>query len=152
MQTIDGKEKRLADYAGRVLLLINTASRCGYTPQYATLERLYEKFRDRGFSILAFPANNFGAQEPGSNAEIRTFCETHYHVTFDLFSKISARGDDIHPLYRYLTTESGFNGEIPWNFTKFLADKSGKVIARFEPGVDPMSDTVVQQIEALLGS
>lgn len=151
MKTIDGQERPLSDYAGYVLLIVNTASACGLTPQYKTMESLYRKYKDRGLKILAFPANNFGAQEPGSDAEIKTFCNTNYDVSFDLFSKISAKGDDVHPLYRYLTTDSGFPGEIPWNFTKFLVDKSGKVAARFEPKEDPLSDTVMDKIEALLG-
>jgi glutathione peroxidase len=152
MKTIDGQEKPLSDYAGKTLLLVNTASRCGYTPQYTGLEKLYRKYRDRGFQVLAFPANNFGAQEPGTDQEIKSFCETGYDVSFDLFSKISARGEDIHPLYRYLTTGSGFDGDIPWNFAKFLVDGSGRVVARYEPGVDPLSETITTQIEELLNS
>lgn len=150
MKTNDGQEKSLGDFTGNVLLMVNTASKCGYTPQYAGLEALYEKYRDRGLRVLAFPANNFGAQEPGTDAEIRQFCDLNYQVSFDLFSKISAKGADIHPLYGFLTTEAGFDGAIPWNFTKFLADQSGKVVARFEPGVEPMSDEVTAKIEALL--
>ncbi|MBI4553994.1 MAG: glutathione peroxidase [Candidatus Latescibacteria bacterium] len=150
MKTIDGQEKPLADYADHVLLIVNTASRCGYTPQYRTLEALYQKFKDRGFRILAFPANNFGAQESGTDAEIEAFCSTTYHVTFDLFSKISVKGADRHALYTYLTTQSGSPGEIKWNFNKFLVDRSGTVVARYESNVDPMSDSIVHQVEALL--
>lgn len=150
MKTINGMDKSLSAYGGRALLLVNTASRCGYTVQYAGLEELYKKYRLQGFQILAFPANNFGGQEPGSDLEIQQFCQMNYRVSFDLFSKISAKGEDIHPLYRYLTTEVGFDGEIPWNFTKFLADQSGKVVARFEPGVDPMAEELTGKLEALL--
>ncbi len=120
MKTIDGKEKSLADYKGDVLLIVNVASFCGNTPQYKNLESLYVAYKDKGFKILAFPANNFGAQEPGTNEEIKTFCDNTYNVTFDLFSKISVKGDDQHPLYRYLTTETDFKGDIGWNFAKFL--------------------------------
>lgn len=150
MKTIDGKDKRLADYQGNVLLVVNTASKCGFTPQYSTLEKLYEKYKDRGFRILAFPANNFGGQEPGSNGDIKNFCSTNYGVSFDLFSKISVKGDDIHPLYAYLTKDSGFPGDIKWNFNKFLVDRHGKVVARFDSKTDPMSDELVTQVESLL--
>ncbi|MBM3264071.1 MAG: glutathione peroxidase [candidate division Zixibacteria bacterium] len=150
LKTIDGRGKSLGDYAGNILLMVNTASKCGYTPQYAGLETLYEKYRNRGIRILAFPANNFGAQEPGTDEEIQQFCDLNYHVSFDLFSKISVKGEDIHPLYRYLTTEAGFNGAIPWNFAKFLVDGTGRVAARFEPGTGPMSEEITSKIESLL--
>ncbi len=150
MKTIDGQDKSLADYKGKTLLVVNTASLCGYTPQYKTMQDLYQKYKDRGFEILAFPANNFGAQEPGSDQEIKTFCERQYRVTFPVFSKISVKGGDIHPLYQYLTTESGFPGDIKWNFNKFLIDPSGKVVARFDSKDDPISAQVAGEVEKVL--
>ena len=149
-QTIEGADKSLADYKGKALLLVNTASRCGYTRQYKSLEALYEKYKDRGFEVLAFPANNFMGQEPGSNAEIKEFCSLRFRTTFPLFSKISVKGKDIHPLYRYLTEESGFNGPIKWNFNKFLVDGKGKVVARFDSPTDPLSPDITTKLEALL--
>ena len=124
------------------------ASRCGFTPQYAGLEALYEKYKDRGFTILGFPANNFGGQEPGTNEEIKTFCSSKYNVTFPMYSKISVKGDDKAPLYQFLTAATG--SEIQWNFTKFLVDKNGKVVARFEPKVTPESPEVAEAIEKAL--
>jgi len=150
MTNIDGDEIALSTYAGDVLLIVNTASKCGFTPQYAPLEQLYRTYKDKGFRVLAFPANNFGAQEPGSNEEIKAFCETNYDVSFDLFAKISVRGEDIHPLYSYLTEQADFTGDIKWNFTKFLVDATGKVVARFETRVDPMSDGITGAIEEML--
>ena len=148
--TIDGVRKPLSAYRGQVLLIVNTASRCGYTPQYQGLETLYQRYRDRGLKVLGFPANNFGGQEPGTEAEILSFCQKNYGVSFDLFAKISAKGPDIHPMYRYLTTESGFGGEIRWNFTKFLVDRNGKVVARFESKVDPLSPELIGLVEQAL--
>ena len=150
LNLIDGTPKKLSDYRGKALLLVNTASRCGYTKQYAPMEQLYEKYRDRGFEVLAFPANDFMGQEPGTNAEIRAFCAANYRVTFPLFEKISVKGDAIHPLYRYLTTLPGFDGGISWNFNKFLVDPNGKVVARFGTRVDPMSEEVTRKIEEVL--
>ena len=150
MNTIDGKPQPLSTYKGKVLMIINTASECGFTPQYETLEKLYETYKDKGFCVLAFPANNFGHQEPGTNAEIKTFCSTKYHTTFDIFSKISVKGDDQHPLYKYLTKDSPFPGDVKWNFQKYLVDRSGKVAARFMSPVDPMSADVRQKVEELL--
>lgn len=150
MRDIDGQEVSLGDYAGTVLLVVNTASKCGHTPQYAALEELSRRFADRGLRILAFPANNFGGQEPGSNEQIKEFCTSTYEVTFPLFSKISVKGEDIDPLYAWLTSESPFPGEIRWNFTKFLLDQRGMVVARFETKTDPLDDTVVARIEELL--
>jgi glutathione peroxidase len=150
MKNIDGTDVPLSDYAGKIVLIVNTASKCGYTPQYASLEKLYQRFAERGLRILAFPANNFGAQEPGSNEEIKEFCSTTYDVTFDMFSKISVKGDDIHPLYAYLTGETSFNGDIRWNFAKFLVDGKGQVVARYGTKTDPMDETVVSQIESML--
>ncbi len=146
----DGRKKSLADYRGKVLLIVNTASKCGFTPQYAGLENLYEKYLARGFAILAFPANEFGAQEPGSDDQIREFCSTKYHVTFDLFAKSVVKGPGISPLYRFLTAESGFPGEITWNFNKFLVDRKGRVAARFESKVTPDSPKLTAAVENLL--
>jgi len=147
LNSIDGKPAPLSAYQGKVVLIVNVASRCGFTPQYAGLEALYEKYKDRGFTILGFPANNFGGQEPGTNEEIKTFCTTKYNVTFPMYSKISVKGDDKAPLYQFLTATGG---EIQWNFTKFLVDKDGKVVARFEPKVTPDSPDVASAIEKAL--
>lgn len=152
METIDGAKKALADYKGEVLLIVNTASRCGYTKQYKTLEQLHETYKGKGLRVLAFPANNFGAQEPGTNAEIKDFCETTFGVSFDMFAKISVKGDDMHPLYRYLTTQAGFNGDIKWNFNKFVVDRTGRVVARFDSNVDPMSATMTELVEKLVAT
>jgi glutathione peroxidase len=138
----------LADYKGKVALVVNVASQCGYTPQYAGLESLYRKYKDQGFVILGFPANNFGAQEPGSNAEIKTFCSRNYSVDFPMFAKISVAGADKAPLYQYLTQTGG--GEIKWNFTKFLVDRDGKVLRRFESGVEPESPELINAVESAL--
>lgn len=150
MQTIDGNEKPLAAYQGKALLVVNTASRCGFTPQYASLEKLYEQYRDRGFEILAFPANNFGAQEPGTNEEIKQFCSLKFRTTFPLFSKISVAGTDAHPLYQYLTSLDAVRGPITWNFNKFLIAPDGSVVARFDSKVDPLDPALVEQLDALL--
>jgi glutathione peroxidase len=150
MKTIDGKEKHLSDYQGKVALIVNVASFCGNTKQYAALEDLYKKYKDKGFVILGFPANNFGAQEPGTDAEIKNFCTSKYDVTFDMFSKISVKGEDQHPFYKYLTTDTGFNGDIEWNFAKFLVDKHGTVAARYKPKTVPMDEQVIKKIEELL--
>jgi len=147
LNSIDGRPAPLSAYQGKVVLIVNVASRCGFTPQYAGLEALYEKYKDRGFVILGFPANNFGGQEPGTNEEIKTFCSTKYNVTFPMYAKISVKGDDKAPLYQFLTVTGG---EIQWNFTKFLVDKSGKVVARFEPKVTPESPDVASAIEKAL--
>ena len=153
LNSIDGRPAPLSAYQGKVVLIVNVASRCGFTPQYAGLEALYEKYKDRGFAILGFPANNFGGQEPGTNEEIKTFCSTKYNVTFPMYSKISVKGDDQAPLYRFLTDKQAnpaTGGEIQWNFTKFLVDKNGKVVARFEPKVTPESPDVASAIEKAL--
>jgi glutathione peroxidase len=135
LNSIDGKPAPLAEYKGKVVLIVNVASQCGYTPQYSALEAIYEKYKDQGFVILGFPANNFGAQEPGTNEEIKTFSSRQYGVTFPMFSKISVKGADQAPLYSYLTKQTGpgISGDIKWNFTKFLVDRSGSVVQRFEP-------------------
>ncbi len=150
MNTIDGKPKKLADYKGHPLLIVNTASLCGFTPQYKDLEDLYKKYESKGLKIAAFPANEFGAQEPGSDADIKKFCMTKYSVSFDLYSKITVKGEGIHPLYQYLTKDSGFPGEIPWNFSKFLVDKKGKVVARFGPDASPTGKEIASAVEKAL--
>lgn len=150
LKTIDGKDRPLSAYKGRALLLVNTASECGLTPQYEGLQKLHEKYAGRGLAVVAFPANEFGAQEPGTNEQIKTFCSMKYRVTFDLFSKIVVKGAGIHPLYKFLTSESGFDGDIDWNFAKFLVDKNGTVIARFPAEQDPQSSAVVGAIEKAL--
>ncbi len=152
LNSIDGKPTPLADYRGKVILVVNVASQCGYTPQYSALESTYEKYKDQGFVILGFPANNFGGQEPGTNEEIKTFCTRKYSVTFPIYAKISVKGDDQAPLYAYLTkdTEPSLRGDIKWNFTKFLVDRNGKVIQRFESGVTPDSKEMIAAIEKQL--
>lgn len=151
LDDIDGKPTPLNKFRGKVLLLVNTASMCGNTPQYTDLEAIYEKYQDRGLEILAFPANNFGRQEPGTNQEIKSFCFTKYSLTFPLFSKISVKGSDKHPLYRYLTEQSPFPGEVEWNFQKYLVDRSGNVVARYHHRTKPLADEIVQGIETALG-
>jgi len=149
---IQGTQKSLADYKGKVLLIVNTASGCGFTPQYAALQSLYEKYNDRGFEILAFPSNNFGGQEPGSNQEIQEFCNLRFKVKFPLFEKVDVKGDSAHPLFKYLTHESAHKGSIKWNFSKFLIDPNGQVADRFAPTTDPLSGKVTGKIESLLNS
>jgi glutathione peroxidase len=152
LPSIDGKNMPLAEFKGKVMLVVNVASKCGYTPQYSALEALYRKYKDKGFVILGFPANNFGGQEPGTNEEIKTFCSTKYNVTFPLYAKVSVLGTDQTPLYRYLTkeTDQSISGDIKWNFTKFLVARDGKVVQRFEPAVKPDSPEVMSAIEKLL--
>ncbi len=150
-KTLDGQDVSLADYRGQVLLIVNTASKCGFTPQYEGLEALYKTFKDRGFTVLAFPCNQFGAQEPGNAEEIASFCSLTYDVTFPVMSKIDVNGADAHPLYRYLKKEQkGLLGTeaIKWNFTKFLIGKDGEVVERFAPTVKPEDLKVA--VEALL--
>jgi len=151
-KTIDGKSKKLADFKGKVLLIVNTASRCGFTPQYKGLEALHRRFAKRGFAVLGFPCNQFGTQEPGPETEIAEFCEINYGVTFPLFAKIDVNGDSAHPLYRYLTSaKPGLLGTeaIKWNFTKFLIGKDGKVIERYAPTTEP--EDIAADIEKALG-
>lgn len=152
LNSIDGKPTPLANYKGKVIMIVNVASQCGYTPQYSALESIYEKYKDKGFVIIGFPANNFGAQEPGTNEEIKTFCTRKYSVTFPMYAKISVKGDDQAPLYSYLTkqTGTGIGGDIKWNFTKFLVDRNGNVVQRFEPAVTPDSKEVTGAIEKQL--
>lgn len=151
MKRLAGEEEDLATYKGKVVMIVNVASKCGLTPQYKSLEATYEKFKDRGFVVLAFPANNFLGQEPGTDTEIAEFCERNYGVTFPMFSKISVRGEDQHPLYTKLTCQpSPVGGDVEWNFQKYLIDRSGNVVARFSPRTKPDDDTVVANIEKLL--
>jgi len=153
LKSIDGKTTPLANYKGKVVMIVNVASRCGYTPQYTQLEAVYAKYKDQGLVILGFPANNFMGQEPGTDEEIKTFCSTKYNVTFPLFSKISVKGDDKAPLYQFLTDKTAnptTGGEIGWNFTKFLVDRDGKVIQRFDTKTKPDAPEVISAIEAAL--
>lgn len=153
VQRIDGTATNLSQYKGQVMLIVNVASRCGFTPQYAGLQKIYDTYKDRGLVVLGFPANNFGKQEPGSNEEIKQFCETRFHVTFPLFAKISVKGEDQHPLYKYLTgkdTNPVCAGEIAWNFNKFLIAKDGRILARFDSRATPESPAVTKAIEKAL--
>jgi len=150
VKDIDGKTVDLSKYKGEVLLIVNTASQCGYTPQYQGLEALYEKYKGQGFEVLAFPANEFGKQEPGTDTEIKSFCTSKYNVSFPLFSKIVVKGTGIHPLYEFLTsreTDPKFAGPIPWNFAKFLVNRKGEVVARFQPGDEPQAEKITGAVE-----
>lgn len=171
-KTIRGEEASLAAYEGKVLLIVNTASKCGFTAQYSDLQKLYEQYKDQGLVVLGFPCNQFGAQEPGSNDEIHTFCQLNYGVTFPLFDKIDVKGEDQHPLFAYLTEQAPFEGfdlehprgkrmsdmlersgmldgnDIKWNFTKFLIDRDGRIVKRFESPVEPAD--IAPEIEKLL--
>ncbi len=153
MNSIDGDAVPLQKYAGKVALIVNVASKCGLTKQYTQLTEIHEKYKDKGFVILGFPANNFMKQEPGSDAEIKLFCQQEYQVEFDMFSKISVKGDDIHPLYQFLTSEDTnkeFAGDINWNFEKFLMNGDGEIVARFAPKTKPDAPEVIAAIEAEL--
>src|SRR6201987_373635 len=155
LNSIEGQATPLASYKGKVVLLVNVASRCGFTPQYAGLESLYEKYKGRGFVIVGIPANNFGAQEPGTNQEIKTFCTSKYHVTFPMMAKVSVKGSDITPLYAFLTDKTAnpkTGGDIGWNFTKFLVGPDGQVIARFDSEVEPDSKDLTSAIEKALSN
>jgi glutathione peroxidase len=150
---INGTDVSLSKYKGKVLLIVNTASQCGLTPQYKGLEAAYEKYKDQGLEVLGFPANEFGKQEPGTNEEIKEFCSSKYNVTFPMFSKIVVKGEGIHPLYDYLTsaqTNPKYAGPIAWNFSKFLVNRKGEIVARFEPRVKPDSPEVTSAIEKAL--
>src|SRR5580658_9620865 len=154
-KTIDGSSKKLADYEGKVTLIVNVASRCGMTPQYAGLQRLQEEYASRGFAVLGFPANEFGGQEPGTNEQIKDFCTTRFNVTFDMFAKVKVKGPGIDSLFAFLTgpeTDPKVSGDIKWNFNKFLVDKHGNVLARFEPKVEPTCPEVKAAIEKALAS
>jgi glutathione peroxidase len=154
MKSIDGKDVKLEDYQGKVILMVNTASKCGYTPQYKDLEAIYTKYQEKGLVILGFPANNFGGQEPGSDKQIQEFCTGKYNVTFPMFSKISVLGDDKAPLYKVLTdapqTTTKESGEVKWNFEKFLIGRDGTVIGRYRSKIKPTDEVVVKAIEAEL--
>ena len=153
LNTLAGQPASLGDHAGRVLLIVNVASKCGLTPQYAGLERIHEKFAERGFTVLGFPCNQFGEQEPGTANEIETFCSTTYGVTFPMFEKIEVNGEHRHPVYEQLTEltdDSGHSGDIRWNFEKFLVDRKGQPVYRFSPLVDPEADELLDKIEELL--
>jgi glutathione peroxidase len=153
MKDIDGNDVKLEKYKGQVVMLVNVASKCGLTPQYEGLQAAYEKYKDKGFVVLGFPANNFMGQEPGTEKEIKEFCQLKYDVSFPIFSKISVKGSDQHPLYTFLThkeTNPGFEGDISWNFEKFLADRNGKIVARFSPTTKPDDAEVLKAIEAEL--
>jgi glutathione peroxidase len=153
-KTIDGKDQSLRDYAGKVALVVNVASQCGLTPHYGGLEELYESYKDRGLVVLGFPCNQFGGQEPGTEGEIKTFCETKFGVKFPLFGKIDVNGPGRHPLYAFLTgepTTPDGPGDIRWNFAKFLVDREGKVVARFAPTTAPVSEEIVSALEKQLG-
>lgn len=155
-ETLDGAPKRLADYRGKVLLIVNTASQCGFTPQYAGLQKLYDTYKDRGLVVLGFPCNQFGAQEPGGANEIGAFCEKNYGVSFPMFGKIDVNGENAHPLYRYLKSEKpGLlgpigGGAIKWNFTKFLTDRTGRIVARYASTTKP--ESLASTIEKLLNA
>lgn len=152
VNNIDGNEINLADYKGKVLLIVNTASKCGFTPQYDDLQTLYKKYEAQGLVIIGFPANNFGAQEPGTDEEIKTFCLTKFDVEFPMMSKVSVKGDDIHPLFKELTTAetASFSGDINWNFEKFLIDKNGNLVERYRSRTKPLSEDITSAIEAEL--
>lgn len=152
LNSINGENISLSDYEGDLLLIVNTASECGFTPQYEGLQELFENYSDQGFKILGFPANNFGGQEPGTDEEIAQFCELNYGVTFPMFSKVSVKGDDQHPLFEYLTNAENpdFTGEISWNFEKFLVDRNGNVVRRFKSRVEPMSGELTNAITEYL--
>lgn len=153
LKSISGQETALSQFRGKVLLLVNTASKCGFTPQYKQLEEIYKRYKEQGLVVLGFPANNFLWQEPGTDQEIAQFCQINYGVSFPMFAKISVRGKNIHPLYRFLVekeTNPGFAGKIGWNFTKFLVDRQGNIVARFEPKLVPDDPQAIAAIEKAL--
>jgi glutathione peroxidase len=155
VQGIDGKEIDLAQYKGKVVLLVNVASECGYTPQYKGLQELYEKYGKDGLVVIGVPSNDFGRQEPGSNADILKFCQSTYKVTFPMLAKVTVKGDDKVPLYKYLTganTNPKFAGEVGWNFEKFLIGRDGQVVGRFKSGVEPMSDELTKAVQKELAA
>ena len=152
VESLTGETVELASFRGRPMLIVNTASKCGYTPQYAGLQQLHERYGERGLAVIGFPSNDFGNQEPGTAEEIGNFCRLNYGVTFPMMAKVHTKGPDQAPVYRTLTAESGadFEGEVRWNFTKFLVDQNGRVVARFESGVEPLDDRITSAIDALL--
>lgn len=147
VKTMDGEVKKLSDYKGKVILIVNVASKCGYTPQYEGLENIYQKYSSKGFEVLGFPCNDFGEQEPGTNDEIRTFCETKYNVTFPVFDKVTILGSEKDPLYERLTNNSEPQGDVSWNFEKFLIDKNGDIAGRYKSKVKPESEELLSAIE-----
>jgi glutathione peroxidase len=148
VKDMDGKEINLSEYKGKVLLIVNVASKCGYTPQYKGLEAIYEKYKSKGFEILAFPCNDFGGQEPGTNEEIENFCSLNYNVSFKLFDKIKVLGKEKSPLYeRLINNDITERGDVKWNFEKFLIDKSGNIISRFRSKATPESEEIIKAIE-----
>ena len=151
VKDMDGKDVQLSDYKGKVLLIVNVASHCGYTPQYEGLEKMYETYKDKGFEILAFPSNDFGEQEPGTNEEIKQFCESKYNVSFKLFDKVKVLGDGKTPLYERLDNNAPVTGEVGWNFEKFLIDKNGNIVGRFKSKVKPDSDELISAVTTELG-
>lgn len=148
LNTIDGQPVPLSQYKGKTLLIVNVASKCGYTKQYAELEALYQQYKDKGVVVIGFPANNFKGQEPGTDAEIKAFCTDTYGVTFPMFSKISVKGEDIHPLYQYLTTHAAPTGDIGWNFEKFVIAPDGRIVARFKSAIKPLSEEITRSIQS----
>ena len=151
LKDIEGKSTSLKKYDGKVLLVVNVASQCGLTPQYKALETVHEKYKDKGFTVLGFPCNDFGSQEPGTNEEIKQFCSSKYNVTFPMFDKLHVKGPEQHPLYTALSgKDSPFPGDVKWNFGKFLVGRDGRIIKRFEPKVTPDSPEVTQAIEAAI--
>ncbi len=153
VKDIDGKEVKLEEFNSKVVLIVNVASKCGYTPQYKGLQKLYKKYKKQGLVVLGFPANDFGRQEPGTNKEIKAFCASRYQVTFPMFEKISVLGKNKHPLYKFLTgkkTNPKFSGEIPWNFSKFLLNKKGQVVGRFSHRERPLSGKIEKKVQKLL--
>jgi glutathione peroxidase len=153
LKDIDGKDTTLSAYKGKVLLIVNVASKCGFTKQYTGLETIYQKYKDQGFVVLGFPCNQFGGQEPGSNEEIKQFCSSKFNVTFPLFDKLEVKGEKRHPLYDALVgKDSPFPGDIKWNFTKFLIGKDGKILKRYESSVTPESPGVTEAIDAAISA
>lgn len=151
MNRLDGETQNLADYRGKVVLMVNVASKCGLTPQYEGLQKLYETYKDSGLVIIGFPANNFGSQEPGTDHDIAEFCSKNYGVQFPMFSKISVKGADQHPLYKKLTSlPEPIGGEVQWNFQKYLVDRTGHVVVQFDPRVKPMDEKITSKVEELL--
>jgi glutathione peroxidase len=150
MKTLDGKDADLSKYQGKVVLFVNVASKCGLTPQYKGLQELYDKYGKDGLVIIGVPANEFGKQEPGTDADIAKFCETNYNVKFPMLSKVVVKGDGICPLYKTLTSDKTYGGDISWNFTKFLISKNGEIVGRFEPKVEPSDPALIKSIEAEL--
>lgn len=150
VRTIDGQDQSLSAYKGKTLLIVNVASRCGYTPQYEGLEKLYQRYKAQGLVVLGFPSNDFGSQEPGTEAEIKQFCTLKYNVSFPMFAKVKVKGSDPAPLYQYLTSQPGKTGAVKWNFAKFLVGQDGQLIDRYDSGVEPLDRSLTQAIEASL--